>query len=159
MFITGLLKRRFRPFVYLGLAGLLGACSNPLEGEDHEDAVGVDITDMAGGPLASYRISTGTWTIAEGAAFQLQQGVEREVRIYFVDADDDRFQEPASGAEYTHRVVIAHPSIAAYEGHDDHGHFEGLAVGSTTAVVQLYHGSHADFATNPGMPIEVVAAP
>ncbi len=135
---------------------LVGACDNPVDhDDDHQDEVtGVQITTMAGAVIATY--GAGGWTFASGDALHLHAGEEEEVRIYFLAEDGDRFQAPPSGAEHTLRVEIANPAIAAYEGHSDHGHFEGKAVGETTAVIQLYHGSHADFQTNPGLPIEVV---
>jgi hypothetical protein len=142
----------------LALAGLV-ACSNPLEDDEHGEAVGVDVTDMEGAPIANYRTSRGSWEFTSSDALQLVSGEIKEVKIFFVTADGDRFQEPATGSDHTHRVTIEHANVASYEGEVDHGEFEGLSAGETNATIQLYHGSHADFETNPGMPITVTNMP
>lgn len=143
------------PFVSLFAVAFLAACDNPVDKDDHEDEiVGVEVTTMSGTVLAAY--ASNAWQIPGGDALHLHLGEEEEVRIFFIASDGDRVQFPPSGAEHTLRVVIADPSIAAFEAHSDHGHFEGLAVGETRAEIQVYHGTHADFRTNPGLPIEVV---
>lgn len=134
---------------------LLAACDNPVEDDDHaDDVVGVDVATLAGANLASYR--NGAWTFPSGDALRLEVGEETEVRIHFLAADGDRFVLPASGAELTHAVEVENPAIAAYAPHGDHGDFEGLTAGQTRAKIQIMHGSHADFETNPGLPITVV---
>lgn len=139
----------------LPVLALLAACENPVDHDNEhlEEIAGVEITDMAGTRIASY--SNGTWNLSAGDALHLHPGEEVEVKIFFLAADGDRFQLPPAGDEHTLRVEIADTAIAAYGGHTDHGHFEGKAVGETTAKVQVYHGGHADYETNPGLPIEV----
>lgn len=131
-------------------------CDRPLDPDDDhlEEIVAVEVTDMSGGMLASYM--SGVWTFPSGDGLHLHPGEELGVRILFVAADGDRFQLPHGGAEHTVRVDVADSSVAAYDGHGDHGHFEAIGAGETTATIQAFHGSHADFSTNPGLPIEVV---
>jgi len=136
---------------------VLGACSNPVEQKDdhHDDIVGVEVTTMNGNPLATY--AGGVWTVSGGDALHLHVGEDDDVRIFFLADDGDLIQLPISGADLTLRVVIEHPAIASFQADAaDHGHFRGLAEGETTAIIQAYHGSHPDFETRPGLPIEVV---
>jgi hypothetical protein len=134
----------------------VAACDNPVEHHDESihGAEGVEITDIAGAVIATY--ADGGWTFTTGDALHLHPGEESEVRIYFIADDGDRFQAPLSGDEYTLLVEFENPEIAGYEGHADHGDFVGLMVGETSANVQLYHGTHPDFETIPGLPVEVV---
>lgn len=142
------------PFVSLFAVAFLAACDNPVDKDDHEDdIVGVEVTTMSGTVLAAY--AGGAWQIPGGDALHLHLDEEEEVRIFFLADDGDRFQLPPSGSEHTLRVVIDNPAIVSFEAHPDHGHFKGLAVGETTAEIQVYHGSHTDFETEP-LPIEVV---
>lgn len=135
----------------------LGACDNPVS-DDHDhldEVVSVEITDLAGGLIAE--LHDDHWHFESGGdALHLHPGDEKEVRIFFVAADGDRFQLPASGEEHTLRVEIANPAVVEYEDHGDHGHFVALSAGETTATIQIYHGSHADWQTNPPLPVEVV---
>ena len=144
----------FLPLLALVVAG---ACDNPVDrgDEHHDEAAGVQVTTMDGAVIATYE--TGGWTFASGDALILHPGEEQSVRIYFLAEDGDRIQLHPSGAEHTLRVAIANPAVAAYEGLPDHGRFEGLTIGQTTATIQVFHGGHPDFQTNPGLPIEVVA--
>lgn len=142
--------------VALSALALLAACDNPVEGDDaHEEEIeAVQITDMAGALIAE--LHGDHWDFEGGGdALHLHAGEEMEVKIFFVAEDGDRFQLPPSGAEHTLRVEIANPAVARYEGETDHGHFVGVAAGETTAAIQVFHGSHADWQTNPPLPIEV----
>lgn len=149
--------KNISPLRAIALIAVLGvaACNNPVEHNDEhiDGADGVEITDIAGAVIATY--AEGAWTFTTGDALHLHPDEESEVRIYFIADDGDRFQVPLSGDEYTLRIDFDHP-IAEYEGHSDHGHFVGLAAGETSANIQLYHGSHPDFETDPRLPIEVV---
>ena len=133
----------------------LGACSNPLDDDqdDHLNAVAVEVMSLDGAQLARY--ASGAWTFPSGDALHLHPGDELAVRIFFVEADGERRQLPASGEEITLRVEVQDPQIVSYEDHGDHGDFIGLAEGETTATIQAFHGGHPDFETNPGLPIEV----
>lgn len=137
------------------LVTALAGCDNPVEHEDdHEEAVGVVIADLAGSTLATY--AAGAWTVAGGDALHLHPGDELGVKIFFIAEDGDRFQLPHSGAEHTLRVEIANETVVEYHPHGDHADLEAIGVGETTVKVQLYHGGHPDFETNPGLPVEVV---
>lgn len=137
------------------LVAALAACDNPVEhDDDHEEAVGVVVTDLAGVTLATY--TPGAWTFASGDALHLHPGEELAVKIFFLAEDGDRFQLPHTGAEHTLRVDVANQAVVEYHAHGDHGDFEAIAVGETTAKIQLYHGGHPDFETT-GLPIEVTA--
>lgn len=135
------------------LVAALGACDNPVEhDDDHEEATGVVVTDLAGVTLATY--TPGSWTVVGGDALHLHPGEELGVKIFFLAEDGDRFQLPHTGADHTLRVQIANESVVEYHAHGDHGDFDAIAVGETTAKIQLYHGGHADFETT-GLTIEV----
>ncbi|MEX2570197.1 MAG: hypothetical protein WD737_02760 [Gemmatimonadota bacterium] len=133
----------------------IGGCSSPVEhDEDHFDAVGVEVTTEDGDLLASY--SGGTWSFTSGDALHLHPGDDLDVRIRFVQGDGDRVELPTSGAELTLEVEVLDPAVAQFAAHDDHGHFEALTAGETNAIIRAMHGGHADFETNPGLPVEVV---
>ena len=148
----------FRAVLPLAVAAL-AACDNPVAHDDHDDhfepdeVAAIVITAMDGTTIATWQPSA--WTFAAGSSFQLEVGQAREVRIVFVLDDGDEVQLSHEGAEHTLSVVVEDTNIAAYDGHGDHGDFEGLAAGQTTAHIEVFHGSHADFIAQPGMPIEV----
>ncbi len=136
---------------------ILGACDNPVEQDDDhlEEIASVEITDLQNNLIAE--LHGDHWDFEGGGdALHLHPNEEMEVRIFFVAEDGDRFQLPPSGQEFTLRVEIANPAVASFEAESDHGHFAGLAAGETTAAIQVFHGGHADYQTNPPLPIEVV---
>ena len=137
----------------------LGACDHPLgHDHDHLQARGVVITDLAGQTLAETHGSH--WHYRGGGSdLHLHRGEELDVRIWFVDPAGQRFQL-AGQRDYQLVVQVADPAVARYDGHGDHGHFEGLAVGRTTAVIHLWHGAHPaghpDY-SSPPLTLDVVA--
>ena len=145
----------------MALAGVvaLGACDTPVSPDDHDDheAVGAEVQDLDGNVIATFE--DGAWTFASGDAVHMHPGDELEVEIFFIAEDGDRFQLPQSDADYTLRVVVANPAVVTYTAHGDHGDFAALAEGETTAIIQVYHGTHEDWQTDPGMAIEVVDHP
>lgn len=147
-----------RTLFALALLGVLGACKDTVTDphDDHmEDIVAVEIADMSNQQIARYE--DGVWTLAKGgSAVHMHPGDELAVKIFFIDDHGDKIQLPPSGQEYSLRVKIADTAVLDYDGHSDHGHFEAKAAGETTAVIQLYHGNHADWETNPGLAFEVV---
>jgi hypothetical protein len=151
---------KFKPalrLLTLPAMALLGACDNPVDADDShfETPTSVEITDLAGAMIA--KLQGDHWDYSRGGdALHLHPGDEMEVRIFFIADDGDRFQLPPSGEEHTLRVEVKDPAIVEYEGHADHGHFVAGAAGETTAAIQVYHGSHADWQTNPPIAIEVV---
>lgn len=153
------MSRLIKPLRLMTLSAIaiFAACENPVEGDDDhlEEVESVEITDLDGALIAEFHGDH--WDVEGGGdALHLHPGDEMEIRIDFVAADGDRFQLPTAGQEHTLRVEVANPAIVEYEGHDDHGHLVALAAGETTAAIQIYHGSHADWQTNPPLPIEVV---
>lgn len=148
--------RRATPLI--ALAALLGACDNPLrDHDDHLEARGVVITDLAGAVIAETHGNH--WDFTHGSDLHLHPGEEKDVRIWFVDPAGNRFQV---GQQHGYELVVqvAQPAIARYGGHGDHGHFEGVSVGETTAVIHLWHGQHPsghpDYST-PALAIEVAS--
>lgn len=135
----------------------LTACDTPVGPDEHEDeVVGAEVEDLDGNVIAAFDDESKVWTFASGDALQLATGEELAVRIFFIAEDGDRFQLPHSGAEYTLQVVIANTAIVTYSAHGDHGDFSGVAEGATTAEIQVFHGSHPDWRTNPALPIVVM---
>ena len=150
-----MLNRIFRPAPVFALASLalLAACDNPVErDEDHIDEVeSVEITDLEGNVLAN--LHGDHW---DGSPLHFHPGDELDVAIHFVAADGDRFQLPHSGAEHTLGVEIADPSVLTYTPVGQNGRFTAVGEGETTITVQLMHGTHADWETNPPLEAEVV---
>ncbi len=147
--------RVIRLVALVGLTSMV-ACNNPVgDDDDHlEEIAGVEITNLTGADIARYE--NGVWNFPVGKnALQLQVGEETGVRIYFVAEDGDRFQLPHTNAEYTINVEFGNPAVAGYTGASNHGHFEGLAAGTTAANIQVLHGGHEDWETSVGLPITV----
>ncbi len=149
--------RRFAGVAAAAVLLLTAACDNPV-GNDHEhlEARGVVITDMAGAVIAETHGDH--WDYASGNDVHLHEGEDLDIRIWFVNPAGERFQ--VTDHDYELVVQIANPSIATYGGHGDHGHFEGESVGTTTAVIHLWHGNHpaghADY-SSPALTLNVVS--
>lgn len=138
----------------LALAGVLalGACGDDPTGlDDHSEPEGV-VLRINGQTVASYDGDTRTWTGDLTVKAGQSTGT---ITVAFVDhdgheieADDDVYLE----------VTVANTSLAAFN-HTAAGSFtgtlQGKAVGQTTAVFKLMHGSvgsgHSDFTTAPTM--------
>lgn len=152
-------SRLIKPLRLLAIPAviILGACENPVQA-DHEhveEVESVEITDLAGVMIAT--LQGDQWEFEDGGdALHLNPGDAMEVKIFFVAPDGDRFQLPAAGEEHTLHVEVLNPAIVEYEAHGEHGDFNALSVGETTAEIQIYHGSHADWQADAPLPIEVV---
>ena len=148
-------NRLFRPTPVVALAALalLAACDNPVDRDDDhiDEVVSVEITDLAGNVIAD--LHGDHW---HGSPLHLHPGDELDVAIHFVAADGDRFQLPHSGAEHTLGVDIADTGILAYTPVGQNGRFTAVGEGETTITVQVMHGSHPDWETNPPLRAEVV---
>lgn len=153
--MNALFHRVARLGVLIPALALFAACDNPVDPHDHhEEAVGVVITDMGGTTLAQTQLQGNIAVWVGSPVLRVPVGDELAVRIWFVARDGDRFQLPFAGAEYTTRVTVANTAVARFEPHGDHGDFKGIAVGSTTASIAVWHGSHADWQID-GLPIQV----
>ncbi|MBA2670283.1 MAG: hypothetical protein H0U67_07940 [Gemmatimonadetes bacterium] len=153
---TSIFRRALSAFAVFALVATTAACDNPVgQDDDHLEARGVVITDMAGAMIAETHGDH--WDFTSGSEIHLHPGKEMEVRVYFVDPAGNRFQV-GSLTGYQLVVQVANPSIVTYGGHGDHGHFEALGTGETTAVIHLWHGNHpsghADY-SSPALAIDV----
>ena len=143
---SNILVKLTTPLFAVALALGIAACDNdPLEVDEHPEAAGIVIRNAATGQEI-------TRQVGELNPFNnpllLPAGGAVEVEILYIDEDDPNnlFLPAADEGEET-RVVVADPSIATYADHEDHGDFSGLKAGTTTATVQLYHGSHSDYSS------------
>ncbi len=148
------ISRRYAVMPCLALLFLvLAGCQNPVQSERHRNAAGVVITDLQDQEIA--RLQGGQWQGTPGSPLPLQVGQALAVRVYFLDAAGDRFQLPHTGAAHTLRVNVADEGVATYQAQADHGVFHGVAEGTTTANVMVWHGSHSDFESQPHLGIVV----
>ncbi len=137
---------------------LLGACQNPVGGGHNLlRATDVVITDLQNNTLATTQGAGAAGWI--GGPLMVPEGGELPVRIFFISSAGERFQLPLSGAEHTLRVDIANESIAIYQGQTTQGSFHGRSPGSTSAIIHVWHGVHADFSTDPNSPLVIQVAP
>jgi hypothetical protein len=137
-----------RTALVLAATATLGACDSSTDAEDHEDAVGMVITDQNNTTLASVNASrqvTGSLTVARGAA--------RHLSVYFLDADGDRFQLDDDD-EHTLGWTVANENVAVIDSHDGHLDLDGVTAGNTTVVFSIMHGGHSDY-DSPAIPIIV----
>lgn len=148
MFATMNRRASLRAVLAFALALSAAACDSTTEPDEHQEAVGVVITDQNDATLVTINAArqvTGSLTVAAGAA--------RALEVYFVDEDGDRFQLEAGG-EHTLAWQVANQAVAQIGMHDGHLDLDGVSAGSTTVVFSLMHGGHADYET-PAIPIVV----
>ncbi len=140
-----LLRNTATPVLVSAMALLVGACGEPLEPEVHPEAGGVVIVDEGTGEVLSQSIGAG---VAFDRPIQVAVGETLEVEVFFLDESDtsNRFLPDVDEGESL-EVTIADEDIAAFDFHGDHGDFDGLTAGTTTAIFQLFHGGHSDFAS------------
>jgi hypothetical protein len=141
---TFIANARF-PLVVAALL-LSAACDNPVAPEDHADAGGVVILDAGTGAVLAQSVGA----LADfSQPLNLTLGQALEVEILFLDASDptdlDRAFHPHEEDGESLRVTITNEAIVEYHAHGDHGDFEPMAAGQTTARIELWHGNHADF--------------
>ena len=151
MFAPKPFRRTVRAALVLALFSAVAACedSTGVDDDDHQEAVGMVITNQNNQVLASVnaqRQVTGSLTVAAGQAQHLD--------IYFVDEDGDRFQISDDDDEHSLGWAVANTAIARIEGHDDHHDLDGVAAGNTTVVFSILHGNHSDY-DSPQIPITV----
>lgn len=139
------------------LATSLAACDDmPFDVEEHGDAHGVVVTNLDGSLIAEAQEAE-PWVFAGGAShLEITASASREVRIWFVDGDGDRFQLDIGDDEHSLAVTVANPDVATFDSHGDHGDFFGVAAGTSTATISLMHGDHEDYTAAP-LPIAVIA--
>ncbi len=151
----------FKPkgWIAAALAGMmvLGGCGDdPVGHEDHADDVEGVVLRLSGQTIATY--DEGAWT----GEMEVTVGQETaHIDVIFVDHDGDAVQ---LDSDFYLEVVIGNMAIAEFEQDtpgEFGGHLHGEAVGETTAVFRLMHGSvgsgHADFETS-GVHVHVNAA-
>ncbi|MBA2669511.1 MAG: hypothetical protein H0U67_03985 [Gemmatimonadetes bacterium] len=140
-----------KKFVSPLLTGLLvvftaAACDGPLDPEEHPEAGGVVILQRGTNTVLARSVGA---RAAFDKPLQLRVGQAAEVEVKFLDSDNPNDLSRAFLPDETEGeslvLTVANPAIAAFDFHGDHGDFEGLAPGTTTATVQLFHGGHSDF--------------
>lgn len=145
---AGLLKRFVTPMILSSLMAMAAGCDDPLEPEEHPEAGGVVI-------FAAGTQTVLTRSVGREAAFDNQiivpLGGALEVEVMFLNEDDPTNLAaaflPDEDEGQSLRVTIDNEAVASFDSHGDHGDFEGLAAGTTTATVDLMHGGHSDFSS------------
>lgn len=141
--------RRTALTVVLTLTALTAAaCDNPIRPEEHPEAGGVVIFSAGTNTILTQSIGAGANAVWS-APLTLTAGQALEVDIRFLDDSDPTnlalaFLPDADEGESL-SVEIVNTAIAEYHDHGDHGDFDGIAAGQTTAVISIMHGSHSDF--------------
>ncbi|HEX6038465.1 hypothetical protein [Longimicrobium sp.] len=141
-----------RAALVLFATAALAACDGDGTGpddHDHEEAVGMVITDQNDATLVSVNAArqvTGSLTVAAGAA--------RHLSVWFVAEDGDRFQIEPTDDEHSLDWTVANEAVAVIDSHGDHMDLDGVAAGSTTVVFHILHGNHSDY-DSPAIPITV----
>ena len=134
----------------LAAAALLAACGDGTGPDhEHEEAVGMVITDQNNATLVSVNASrqvTGSLTVAAGAG--------RHLSVWFLAADGDRFQIADDDDEHSLDWTVANENVALIDAHAGHLDLDGVAAGSTTVVFHIMHGNHSDY-DSPAIPITV----
>lgn len=137
-----------RAALVLAATAALSACDGDGTGPgDHQEAVGMVITDQNNTTLASVNAArqvTGSLTVAAGAA--------RHLEVYFVDEDGERFQ--LDDDDHTLAWTVANQNVAVIDSHDGHLDLDGVAAGNTTVVFSIMHGNHSDY-DSPAIPVAV----
>jgi hypothetical protein len=136
----------------------LAACDNPVTPHERRDAIGARIYAWEGGQTGALLTETTANQSGWTQPLALTAGVPREVAVRFIAPDNTEFTLTETG-EYTLRWVIANTAIARYDGAGNHGTLVPLAAGSTTAEVQVFHGSHSDWRSPSNLSVQVAAAP
>lgn len=142
------------------LAGALGACSNPVEHEDHAEPEGIviragatELVRVEGtGPTA---VVTGTLSVAAGVD-------SPDLTVSFIDHDGDDID--LDEHEYWLAVESANSATATWQGSavgSFTGRVSGHAAGATTLTFQLHHGAdgvgHAEPGGTYAAPVTVTA--
>jgi hypothetical protein len=143
---TRLLKNVATTIVAGALAIFAAGCDDPLEPEEHPEAGGVVILEEGTGTVLATSIGANT---AFDNPITVPLGGLLEVEVLFLNEDDPtdlaRAFLPDEDEGESLQVTIVNEAIVGFEFHGDHGDFEGLAVGTTTAGFDLMHGGHSDF--------------
>jgi hypothetical protein len=123
------------PLAIIALAGVLGACDNPVEHEDHAQPDGVVIR---AGAAEIIRVDDdgvqGALTVVAGAETP-------DLTVTFVDHDGDDITLEAD--EYWLSVSSASSATATWQGTaagSFNGRVAGHVAGATTLELVLYHG-------------------
>jgi len=122
--------------------------------DQHGEPVAAEVYDRETEELLAYTHGTGAGMHWDGALPHLHVGEEIELDIRFLDEDNN---EIPLGDEFEVRAQLADGApegIIEIDNHIDHVDIEGISVGETEILFQLWHGDHADWAT-PALAIEV----
>lgn len=133
---------------------IISQCDNDVDNhdEDHLEPVGLIIKNAALQPLLDY-----TAPITPTDTLEVPHEGETDLlTVVFKAEDGDEFTP--DGSEYSLGFDV--PTNAPYEieQHEGDGkwsfHIKGLILGTSTLVLELKHGDHADFKT-VGIPVKV----
>lgn len=134
----------------------LAACDNPVDPHQRRDAVGARIYAWENGQRGALLTETNAGATAWTQPLALTLGTSRQVAVRFIAPDDTEFTLTETG-EYTLRWVFADASVVRYDGQGDHGTLVPLAAGTTTAEVQVFHGSHSDWVSPRNLSVQIAA--
>jgi hypothetical protein len=149
-------RHRSRLFSTLALVTVAGlaACDNPVDADEHGEPVAAQLLDRDSGTLLAETHGTGASIHWDGELPHLHPGEGIEVDVVFLDAAGN---EIPLGGEFTVGVALATGApagIVNFALHGDHVDLEGVAVGTTSLVFSLMHGSHSDW-DSPAISVEV----
>ena len=132
------IRRLLTAPLVLGLALALAACENPVsDGGVHPS--GLVVLD------GSAEVATFTAPATVTGRITVPAASTRTFRIVLTDRSGNRI--PLDGIEYTLRnlgVVLTPLATASLQGVDNIS-ITGRAAGTTSLVVQVYHGGHEEF--------------
>lgn len=122
--------------------------------DEHGEPVAAEVYNRATNELLAYTHGTGAGMHWDGSLPHLHIGEELELEIRFLDEDNHTIP---LGDEFEVRARLAEgapENIIEIENHIDHIDIEGVSLGETSIVFELWHGNHVDWET-PAISVEV----
>jgi hypothetical protein len=147
-------RSRLVPALALFAVAGLAACDNPVEADEHGEPVAAQLLDRDTGVMLAETHGSGSGIHWDGGIPHLHPGEGIELDVIFLDENGN---EIPLGGEFTVGVELASGAptgIVSFELHGDHVDLEGVAVGTTSLVFSLNHGSHSDW-DSPAIEVEV----
>lgn len=163
--MTRRLTSRSLPLLMAAFLAVAAACTNPVGGgEPHPLPAGAEVL-IHGERIAWTSAPSGSlqW---EGGPLRLLEGEEVEVVVNFLDAagevlpiGGDHLLRARPAGEEEVDAVVTEDEVVHITSHGTHLVIRGKSAGETSVVFMLWHGSHADWSTVPGLPVVIEESP
>lgn len=129
----------------------LTACDTVEDGEDHPEPLGVQL--LVAEDVAYQVFNADQITCDEApCGLDVVVGTETLVIVHFLDSEGNVIPDAAIDDDASLRLTMGDGQVASAEvvgGSGFRFRLGGVGVGTTTLVLELMHGDHADFTTPP----------